>query len=510
VGYRTALLRADDIDEGFAAAWDSLPEGRGIQSDFYDTHAWFASWLTGFRGGARSVRIAAVLDGDRPLAVLPMTGRGRHAVIAGSEVRTRARPVLGTEAPEADVLGALAETVGQAGIRTLHLHRLPSRDPATPALIRALSAVGYDVRTIERSCDRLASVDGGWAGHSRRFKSFAQYAKRFSGKITPLWPLTMQEYGTGPDRPVAEGFAIYLEIQARSWKGAMPAEVVAQRRQLLAAAESRGWARLYVLRIADVAVAAHVWFRIGDVATWFSTAYDQSLAVLSPGTLVQWWSQERLMQSDPPRLMDYLPGANPQKERLAPETPPLLLADAARRTLVSGVTLPARLESRRVKHAVRQRVRAQLRRRAETARASGGHIRAVTVTPGIELPAVPLEVNPAVTRYLAAAAGAQSARAATESWAGSDPWWRVGEGAPVALARLTAGGEMAELVRLAEHVEAESVAAALAVAAGRPVTFAVEDPRGMPGEALRVRIPSIPWPQSWNAERALAGTRRGA
>ena len=80
-----------------------------------------------------------------------------------------------------------------------------------------------------------------------------------------------------------------------------------------------------MLNVANQPVAVHIWFRVRDVATWLSTAYDKDLAMLSPSTIVQWWSQEQLFKDNPPGLVDLLPGDNPQKERLAPETPALLL-----------------------------------------------------------------------------------------------------------------------------------------------------------------------------------------
>jgi hypothetical protein len=62
VGYRGALLRPAEVDQSFAAAWDELPASRGVQADFYDSHAWFSSWLNGFPDRENSTRVVAVLQ----------------------------------------------------------------------------------------------------------------------------------------------------------------------------------------------------------------------------------------------------------------------------------------------------------------------------------------------------------------------------------------------------------------------------------------------------------------
>jgi hypothetical protein len=47
MGYESRLIRVEDVDPEFAAAWawDALlPASRGRQADFHDSHAWLAAW----------------------------------------------------------------------------------------------------------------------------------------------------------------------------------------------------------------------------------------------------------------------------------------------------------------------------------------------------------------------------------------------------------------------------------------------------------------------------------
>jgi len=505
--FHGAILRAGDIDERFGAQWDALPASRSEQADIYDSWAWHAAWLHADARRSRSLRVPAVLDGDRPVALLPVTAGASGAWrSAGLDYRPRSRVIVGAEQPDPEALGVLAETLARHGARALALHRLPSRDPATHELLGALRSAGYRVATRERSADRLAPVEGGWTDHRRRFKSFAQYAKRSSGRVAPLWDLTMDTYGTTPDAPVADGFGLYADLQARSWKGPFDRATFHLRAELLRRAEQLGWVRVFVLRIAGEPVAAHVWFRLGSVATWLSTAHDQTLNALSPGTIVQWWAQERIVQesAEPPALLDFLPGGSPQKDRLSPDRPPLLEIDAVRRSVVAGVSLPLRQEARRTAPAVRARAQVRLRswreRRAKPATAPERVRRVVAAAGQLGWPAAPLDVDdPALRRYLAVVAGEPSPEATAEKWSDGDSWWRLGD-APVALVRVGDGAErvVREVVRLDPVVTAESAAAAVATAFGEPVTLLLGDATGSEtGRPAVVREPLLPWPAAW-------------
>ncbi|QBR91624.1 GNAT family N-acetyltransferase [Nocardioides euryhalodurans] len=502
MGYRSTILRAAEVDDDLGARWDALPAGRGDQADVYDSWAWHAASLRADPALARAVRIPAVLEGEQPVALLPVTvDRSGCWRSVGMDIRPRSRIVTRGEGPDPEALGQLAESLAGAGARSLALHRLPSRDPVTEAFLGALREAGYEVARRERSEDRLAHPTGDWAAHSRDYKSFAKYVRRFCNRVTPLWDLTMDTYGTSPELPAAEGFRVYAELQARSWKGPYDPMTMIRRRELALRAEQLGWVRIFILRVAGVPVAGHVWFRLGPVATWLSTAHDQGFDALSPGTMVQWLAQERLFAEQPPGVLDYLPGGSPQKDRLTPDRPVLLEVDAVRRSAVAGVALPARQQARRVVPAVRDRVAARLRRPEGGEGATPDQpIRLLATAPADgALPAAPLDASdPGLRRYLAVTSGEASPEAVAGTWAEDDGWWRIGSG-PVALARLGADDVVREVVLLDGSTDGEDVAApALAAALDRPVSVARTDPRGTrDGAPTVVRHALLPWPAAW-------------
>jgi CelD/BcsL family acetyltransferase involved in cellulose biosynthesis len=504
------VLEAAEL-QALGDAWDALPTRRGVQADFYDSYAWFASWLHTAGEQAAAVRVPAVLEGDSPVALLPMVARtSRRWESAGSGLRTRYRPVLGLEDPDAGALARLAEAVARAGARELALHRLPARDPATAALLAALRSAGFRAYQRQRSSDCLALVESGWVEHRKRFATYDRSVRTKTKRLRALWGVTVEEYGSRTGRPVADGFAVYADIQRRSWKGPLPEQTRAQRLELLRHTEALGWARLYVLEVAGAPAAAHVWFRVGSVATWLSTAYDQRLAALSPGSIIMWEAQERLFAESPPRLVDFLPGHNPQKDSLGPDRSPLVIVEAVRRTVVSGATFPARRQVRYVAPAVAARVRARLRRPQRNGSGEGlTWVRDLEVAPpdgappaDDALPGERLEPNPRLHRYLAVVAGHPSPEKLADSWAPGDSWWRLGSG-PAALARLGPATGPSRVVKEIVLFDGwsgplEALLCALATATGGAVrvTVAADGPTGEKGTPASVRTAPLPWPDA--------------
>jgi CelD/BcsL family acetyltransferase involved in cellulose biosynthesis len=515
MGYQVETLNMADIDPAMAAAWDALPPARGTQADFHDSHAWLTSWAQARDPAlANRLRIPAVLAGGQPVALLPLEvrRRGHWESAAASAINThrqRYRPVLEAEAPDEEALGLLVDQVARAGVRELALNRLPARDPATHALVDALRRGGFAVATRERSSDCLAIVDGGWAEHRHRFSSYDRSVRTKAKRLRSLWEVRLcaygdHDHGASPptDGSLADGFAAYEDLHRRSWKDPWPVGFREERLALLHRTDQLGWSRFFVLWVADVPAAAHIWFRVGEVATWLSTAYDQRLAAASPGSILMWWAQERLFAESPPRLVDYLPGDNPQKGRLSPDRSPLLLVEAARRTMVSGVTFPLRRRA----NDVLPRARGRLRRRAGKApdpRPPSG-TRRVEAAPDADagLAATPLELDTALRRALAVLGGHVSPEAMSREWGDGDSWWLVGR-PPKALVRLgaivAAVAPVLELVLLEpDGVAVEAMLGTLAAAVGTSVRaeLPADASDGGPGTPIPVRRAVLPWPRS--------------
>jgi hypothetical protein len=507
MGHQTNLLRYHEVDGPLGRAWDRLPPNRGLQADFEDSWAWLASWGHGVgRDAADRLRIALVGEGDAPLGLLPLVARTRHRwESAGTRrgFRGRWRPVLGTEEPDPEVLALLVEQVATAGARELVLHRLPTRDPATGALLGALRDNGFHVHQQEFSNDYTALVEGGWEEYRRRFASYERSVKRAVKNLRPVADLRLEKYGPLAEASAVDGFPLYAELFGRSWKGPLRRDMRAQELELVRRTEQLGWCRVFVLRIAGVAAAAELWFRVGDAASALSTVYDQRLAPLGPGSIIAWWAQERIFAETPPRLVDLLPGHNPQKDRLAPDRDPLLNVEAARRTLVSGASFPLRRRARAARRSAAGHVLAGIKRlRASLpSREARRMARTVTLSPAeASLPVVGLELDGWQRRLLAVAGGHRSPEAMAQTWPPDDHWWQIGQ-PPLALIR--AGGPDPTTLQAHEVVllqagpdQLQELLAALAGALGARVQAALpaSDGPSAPGQPIPVHQAPLPWP----------------
>lgn len=381
---RGVFLHADTLDADFTEGWDRLVAARGVHADCFDTYTWAASVMHADPVAAARIRVAALVDDatGHPISLLALEdlgGRGRFASFAEDRPRSRvvAAPTLPSDpttglvaAPGTD-LTPLAEQLAASGVRDLRLRRLPSRDPATHRLLGALRRTGYRVHARERSCDMLADVTDGWAGHRARFSTFHTQSRRLQRKLAKLGDVSFTA-STRPDEADA-GFAAYDGLFGRSWKGPLTAPTRTERRELVRRAAERGWLRLYVLRLDGRPVATYLWFRIGAVALWHSTAYDEEFAAHGVGNLAMWQAHEHILgddPSDPPKLVDLLPTTTTQKLRLAPERPPLLDVEAVRDRPFGAAFLPVRAFARTARASAAGRVRA--RRRGRITASTGG------------------------------------------------------------------------------------------------------------------------------------------
>jgi CelD/BcsL family acetyltransferase involved in cellulose biosynthesis len=442
------ILRFSDLAPALVHSWDRLAAGRGLHADLYSSHAWLVAWVRAMGAEvAAALRIPAVLGPDQPVALLPLVARSpRRWEWAGKGgSRMRYRPVLAAEQPSAETLGLLVEGIARAGVDDLALHRLPARDPATDGLVATLRQAGFHTSRRRTSSDCLAVVEGGWDEHRRRLAGYERQVKRQVKRLVPLWEVTVDEYGPATGNPVLDGFEAYAAIYDSSWKRPMPPRMHTLERELVRRTASLGWPRVYVLRLDGQPAAAEVWFRLGRVVTSLGTAYDQRMAALGPGSIIAWWAQERLFAEAVPGLIDHLPGYGPQKDQLGPDRSPIVEVEAARRTVVSGITFPVRRQVHyvvpRVAGRVRRRIRRLWRRAAAARRRRTGPARAVEVAPGPRpLPAEPLSLDQSMRRFLAVAGGHPNPTAMARGWRQADTWWRVGA-EPVALVRLGSTGD---------------------------------------------------------------------
>ncbi|MDQ7006146.1 MAG: GNAT family N-acetyltransferase [Acidobacteriota bacterium] len=495
-------------------AWDRLVEGRGASADLYDTCSWLESWAAVAPAHLITrMRTPAVFEDGRLRALMPMiAGRSGRWTIPAIGYRPRYRVVVDEERPDASLLAPLVEAAAGAGARELQLLALPSTDPQVRPLCQALESSGFRIHLTEGTTECLANAEPSWDEHARRFPEVRRTTRKRRRKAQTLGSLRLLRYGGEGGLPLDEGFETYLRVHAASWKGDLRPLTAAHRQHLLRAADRRRWVRLFVLELAGVPAAAHIWFRLGGRAISYSTVYDQRLASLSLGTIIQWETHQAAWEEGAPEIIDYLPGKGTYKSRLGTLAPRLLVLTALRRRLVAGLALPlagtARRTARRTVHLARKigaKVGPTRSSRGRAANETPAPIAPRMLSPGPAPPPCPierLEASSSTELFLAVAGGWSSPRAMKANWGQDDVWWLVGA-VPRAAVRLGRGKEPGAPLPVREIVHFEADAAVptepileqLAGALGRQIVVPQPARHGAgPGSAVKIHHAVLPWP----------------
>jgi CelD/BcsL family acetyltransferase involved in cellulose biosynthesis len=496
--------RPDDVTVGLAAEWDRLASGRGTQADIYSSYAWFRAVLDGHPGLASRVVVPAVVGDGAPVALLPLRRQGWGWVSAHADHAQRCRPSLDPSVPEPEACALLVEQMGRAGVRELVLRGLPTRDPATTALVAALRDDGFVVEAAEKRTDNVVPVAADLEAYERSQRKLVTSSRARERRVTPFWDMAVTTYGAD-GAPLEEGLAQFEAISAESWKGSRRHAARRTRQALLSRADELGWLRLMILSIGGRPAAGNIFFRLGEVFVGWNTVYDQRLSVLSPGQILHRYVQEAV-GVDPPGLLDLLPGDNPFKETLGVLHPPLLDVEARRPTPLRSSTHPVRRWARH--HVPGATHRAQMRLvharnglRARRAVAAPGRRMRIAPAPGggADSTVTEVELTVPLQRYLAVVHGLPNATAVATRWP-DDRWFHVEPGTGRALVRLAApDGEGAEpapvatldVVPLETGTDLRLVAEAVAGHLGEPVDLVLA--RESSGVAAEQDLPPLPW-----------------
>lgn len=490
------LLSTWDEIEALAGAWDALPDSRADHADIFDSFAWLSAWERSRQDRrTRPLRVITAVDGEALAGALPIVNPSRNeAGEAGFGFRPRFRPVLHGGFDSERVSDVLVEGLRRAEVRDLHLVAVSEHDPSFRALRLALARGGYRVSDWPGAPEYLSPCDGPWDEFRSRFRQVDEQSRRRAKKLVQLGPTSVDCI-----RPAADGFPTYLEIHLRSWKGALAEPWRTFRGHFLEGCRERDWARLFVLRLGDLPIAVHLWFVVGRNAIWYSGAYDDRFAAMSPGSILMWESIRRVHDLGAIATIDFLPGGTPQKERLAPVRPRLHTLHISRSRLSIAIReagLRARTAYRRLRGPGAApdpegandapKARDLVGFRSVDAAASRGTAR-------------PLEPDGKVESFLAVSGGHPSLQAMKADWGPEDRWWTVSNESEVVVALVRtrgAGGALLgiETILLAPGGLALTDAlAAVSRALGTPVRFAELLDDGEPGSPMMVREGPIPW-----------------
>ncbi len=298
------------------SSWSQLPEAAGSLFDhagaqsMFLTREWFEALATTTSEEGHSLLLAAVVDGDRLLALLPLSGSGGYWH-AFSHRYTALYSLLLAEERVEETLRTLAEGLSQIPIHSIQLSPVAEDDSNLLRLQRAMESLGYESqrhfffhnwlhRTEHQPFDQYM------AGRPARLRNTIARKRR---KLEREHGCKIRMFRGGE---VREGLLDYHAAYRASWKANE------QYAQLLDAVAINlsvpDWTRLAVLYIDGIPAAAQLWFVVQGRASIFRLAYDEAWKRYSPGSILTAHLMQQVMDIDRVEEIDFLTGNEPYKQ----------------------------------------------------------------------------------------------------------------------------------------------------------------------------------------------------
>src|SRR5690606_16032282 len=307
---------------GLREQWDRLlretPGHKPLQS-FDFLHTW---WM--HMGGGRRLWILAFFDGARlagiaPLQVVrrPTLGRPRRVVQFIGMTEDILLPTLLFPAAESALLcrklaAYLAENAGAWD--RIELDELASGDRAADAFQDLARRHGLLYRSYDfHDCPYLdlsaETPESFWRKRSRKLLKNVRAGRR---KLERLGPVTVETFESPAD--VQRGYDAFESIEGMSWKRKARIGLSSDSRYgpfyraLLEVFARRHAARVMILRLGGQPIAGTFAIAFDGVYCSLQIAHDERYAACSPGTLLEYYELEALLESGAFRRYEFLGG----------------------------------------------------------------------------------------------------------------------------------------------------------------------------------------------------------
>jgi CelD/BcsL family acetyltransferase involved in cellulose biosynthesis len=291
-GYDLAHAR---LDGGLEEEWAALADRVAAPASLHP--GYLRAWAEGHSQTGRLIAVTARRDGELA-AVLPLV-RSRSGLSARARRYVDEVGVVadGPESAAAAMTGALSLPVAQ-----LVLRPVPEGGPTHRALAAAASQAGHPlmVRAVETQSfiDFVGDWDDYWASRSHKMRR--DYGKR-RRRLENLGEVRVDAY-----EPAALDAALddAFRIEASGWKGREGTAIVnrpeEERFQRLLArwADSRGWFRLWFLRLDGRPIAFRLGIEAFGTYSSLKIGYLEEFTAHSPGNLLEASVMELLFRSD--------------------------------------------------------------------------------------------------------------------------------------------------------------------------------------------------------------------
>ena len=356
--------------------WDALLEASDTDGLFL-TPEWLFTWWKHLGDGHR-LRVVTVRAGGELVAVAPFVVRPARLdrqpsfrcleLLGSGEVGSDYLDVIVRRGHEAQAVGALADGLA-SGREVVALRRLRRSPCFAATLASALARSGWTVVDGDDESSRFIRFGGAsFAGYLAGLGSAHRQA--FRRKLRGLerrHRVELERVDGEAGRPA--GMAALVALHQERWRGLARSEafsrpeLVSFHEEMSRLALTRGWLRLFLLRVDGAPVAALHGYRYRDVFYYYQSGYDPAFARHSVGLVLLGLAIRSAIEEGVVEF-DLLHGEERYKRHWARQARPLhrleLYPPGARGWLYRGATVASRC-ARRLARAVVSRPRAARR-----------------------------------------------------------------------------------------------------------------------------------------------------
>jgi CelD/BcsL family acetyltransferase involved in cellulose biosynthesis len=312
--------------DALRSTWDGLAACGPVDLPFV-AHGWISAWLDAFAPRASPLVLVARGPHGEPLGMAPFLEERSNGIVRlvspANDHSCRFEWVLGRD-PGTAVATLWRHLRDEVRWDAIVLRDVPRDGPTSTVLEPLARADGYPTgRWASVSSPRIRL--GGTPAEERTSAKFRANLRRRAKRLQELGAVAVRRCGNGGSADTA--LAEFLALEAEGWKGkggtaiALGPDLVRFYAAVVRDAAARGTLAIRALTIDGRAVAVHLGIVHRGVFFLPKTAYDERLASVSPGQLLQ---REVLAECEARGLaaFDFLGPDMPWKRDWEPEHAP--------------------------------------------------------------------------------------------------------------------------------------------------------------------------------------------
>lgn len=361
------VIRDLDALQDVEADWRRLAEARG---NAFLTPEWARCWFDHYGEGFRPLIVAltgqdGLVRGLLPL-VISASRRPRVVRIAGANLGDRFHPVCQSE-DETEVAEAAGRALEDCE-DPWSVIALDHVDQDRPWVAALSSGTGTPLLMLQRVAAGLPFIDlsgySDWEDYlADRSSNFRQQIRRFERNAARDHEVRFRRTDSmaelGPD------LETFFDLHDRRWQGRGGSSLVGDRARAFhadfaAAAQERGWLRLWFMEVDGVPVAAWYGWRLGGTYAYYNAGFDPDHGKLRPG-LVLMAHVIRSALSEGATEFDFLLGDEAYKSRFANESREVSDVTLVRKAHPAALLAAGEYGARRVARLIPEETRARLR-----------------------------------------------------------------------------------------------------------------------------------------------------